>query len=95
LTEGADADAAADVLAGRLRDYPLYGSEASKLTDYVTFEQAAGTSAAGLPVALTVLCVDDPSVSEETGRLEAPTFFWLRLVAREDLLFLLTEPSGE
>jgi hypothetical protein len=88
--KGTDAAAAADVLAGRLRDY--YSLSLDKpLNEYWTFEMSVAVEAKGLPVVLAVMRVDDPPpTSEDTPQVNATILSWLELVVRHDTMFLIT-----
>jgi hypothetical protein len=93
--EGADAAAAADILADRLQNYtsPYYDRP---LDERWAFEKATGVKAEGLPVALVVMRVDDPPpIPEDAPLVNAAVLSWYELVTRRDTLFLMIEPPPE
>lgn len=93
--KGTDAEAAADVLDERLRDYYSFMYRRD-FTDRWTFDMATGVEAGGLPVALAVMRVDDPPrTSDDEGRANTAVFSWNILVERRDIGFLMVGSSAE
>jgi hypothetical protein len=81
---GVDATGAADILAERMQTYvsPVTGSP---LNERWTYQDAVGVEAAGLPVAIVTMRVDD---REEDANGAGRIFSWADLVFRRDTLFL-------
>jgi len=89
--KGADASAAADILADRLRNYESWVAE-MRLDERWTFDQATGTEAEGLPVALVVMRADDPPPTpEDASMVNTAVFSWMRMIVSRDTLFLTIE----
>jgi hypothetical protein len=84
----ADAAAAADILATRIKSYRSVITRTA-LSDRWSFEKALGVDA-GLPVALVVMRVDDPPA--RTDGLPGAVFSWSRLVYQRDTGFLVVGP---
>jgi hypothetical protein len=84
---GADARAAADTLAERIKTY-VSQVTGQPLTDRWTFDRSGGVEANGLPVALVTMRVDDPPVAPEGERANAAVLSWADMVYRRDLGYL-------
>ncbi len=91
---GADAQAAAGVLAERLQTYVSVQTQAP-LTDRWTFDRSAGVTANGLPVALVTMRVDDPPPAPEDSTLaNASVWAWSNMIYSRDYGFLgVGEPA--
>lgn len=87
--EGTDAESAAAVLADRMPDYVSVRTR--RPIEQWSFETSAAVEAEGLPVALVVMRVDDPQVTEE-GDLPTGVWSWIRMVVARDTLFLCPAP---
>jgi hypothetical protein len=93
--QGTDAGSAADILAGRLQDYVSLRYQ-KPLDDRWTYQMATAVEIEGLPVALVVMGVGDPSPTPEDAPLvEAGVLSWIELVVARDTLFLVTELPSE
>jgi hypothetical protein len=89
---GTDAAAAAEVLGQRLQNYTSVVTRAS-LSNYWSFEKAAGVTATGLPVALVSMRVTDPAPATAGAEAKpAFVFNWPALVYQRDTLFLVVQP---
>lgn len=86
LLPGADPDAAASTLGGRLRSYRSLLTGAP-LSGHWSFEKAVGVREGDFPVALVVMRVSDP-----TGSDAPAVFTWDRLILQRDTLFLTIGP---
>jgi hypothetical protein len=87
---GVDATGAATILAERMQTYvsPVTGSP---LNERWTYQDAVGVEAAGLPVALVTMRVDDRKEgAHDIGRI----FSWADLLFRRDVLFLTNGLPG-
>ncbi|MBN1201960.1 MAG: hypothetical protein JXJ20_08910 [Anaerolineae bacterium] len=88
LPAGTDAETIAALLADRMQSYTSMTTR-QPLSDYWTFDQAAGIEVDGLPVALVVVRADDPP--PPTGDQEPPgigIIGWYELYVRQDIMFL-------
>ena len=90
LAPGADADAAAQTLAGRLDGYVSLVTGAP-LSDRWILAQSFGTEAEGLPVAVAVMRVDDPLPDESGAPGNPGVLSWVELIFSRDVLFLAAE----
>jgi hypothetical protein len=92
---GTDAQAAADVLAGRLKSYVSlrFGGP---LDERWTFQTSKGVDVAGTPVALVVMRADDPPPTPADAPIvNTYVFSWVELVYARDLGFLMIGPTAE
>jgi hypothetical protein len=87
---GVDAQTAGSVLAARMQTYVSPVTQRS-LEDQWTFQRTDAVEAAGLPVALITMRVDDPEgEANESWRILS----WADLVFRRDVLFLTNGLPG-
>ncbi len=89
--QDADAEAAAETLADRLRNYASVVTQ-QPLDERWTFEQATGVEAEGLPVALVVMRADDPPPTPASEPLvNTAVWSWIHMILYRDTLFLTLE----
>jgi hypothetical protein len=84
---GTDAQAAADTLADRLKNYVSLVT-GQPLTDRWTYDRSGGVEANGPPVALVTMRADDPPIAPEGERANTSVLSWADMVYRRDLGFL-------
>jgi hypothetical protein len=89
---GTDAQAAADAVGARLRDYVSLRIRAT-LEDRWTFDRAISAEVDGLPVALVVMRAADPlPTPEDEPVARAGVFSWIDLIFARDWGFLVPGP---
>jgi hypothetical protein len=89
---GTDAQAAADAVGARLRDYVSVRYQTT-LEDRWTFDRAISAEVDGLPVALVVMrAADPPPTPEEEPLARAGVFSWIDLIFARDVGFLAPGP---
>jgi hypothetical protein len=95
LPEGTDADAAAQLLADRVRNYVSIAS-GEPLGITWPLELVAGLEHVGQPTALVVIRVDDPSpLPADADSADAMVLGWYPLLVHGDTLFLLPERGDD
>ena len=89
LDDDEDAAETAEILGDRLRDYVsvVTGQE---MDDYWDYGDDLGLTAAGKPVAVVLVEVEDPDLDEASSGPPA-LFYWSRMLFQLDLFFLVEE----
>ena len=87
-----DAQAAADIVAQRLRDYSSISKHTKLDDDFWRFEKATGVETNGLPVAVIVMrAAETPPTEIREGSYSVYRINWYEMVIARDVLFLLNE----